>query len=282
MRDFFKSKKFKALAAVCLVLVGFMIYAATSDGYAGVPGQILSTVAYPFQKIGAAVTSAADGLFTWIGGINYLWDENDRLTKENEELRQQMVDYEELQRQNAQYEALLGIKEQNQEILSMEAAFVIGRDAYDRYGSFTIDKGSADGIAPGDPVITAEGLVGTVSEVTLHSAKVSTTLDISVNVGVMVSSTRDTGVICGDLSLSEEGLTKLMYLDRSSHAKEGDMLITTGVSGIFPKGLIVGTIREIHTESHGKSLYAVVEPVESMTAVKDVFVITSFEGELER
>lgn len=282
MRDYFKSGKFKALVAVCLVLVGFMIYAATSEGYAGVPSQIVNTILYPFQKVGSAISSAADDFFTWIGGINYLWDENEALKQENSELRQQMIDYEELQRQNQQYEQLLGIKENNQQITAMEPAFVIGRDAQDQYGSFTIDKGSAEGIAPGDPVITAEGLVGCVSEVSLHSARVSTTLDAGVNVGVMVSSTRDTGIVCGDLALAEDGLTKLMYLDRASEAKEGDQLITTGISGLFPKGLIVGTIQEIRTETHGKSLYAIVEPVESMTSVKDVFVITAFDGEIER
>lgn len=280
MREYFKTGKFKILLVVCMLLLGFMIYAATSGGFAGVPSQIVNAILSPFRTVASAITDTADDFFTWLGGINYLWDENAALREENNKLQQQMIDYEEILRQNRQYEQLLGIKDSNPEITGMTPAFVIGRDARDRYSAFTIDKGSEDGISPGDPVITAEGLVGVVTEVSAHSARVSTTLDVTVNVGVMVNATRDTGIVCGDLKLAEDGLTKLMYLDRSSAAKPGDKLITTGISGIFPKGLIVGTIKEIHTESHGKTLYAIVEPAHSITAVKDVFVITSFDGEI--
>lgn len=281
MKSFFKTGKFKALLAVFLVLLGVMIYSASSHGFAGIPSQIVNFVTTPFQKIGSGIYSAADGFFSWIGGINYLWDENDELKKENDELKKSLIDYDNLKRENDHFREYLGIAKENPN-MTFVSSFVIGRDSQDKYGSFTIDKGSRDGVSPGDPVITSQGLVGRVWEVSYSSSKVSTILDDSINVGVMVSSTRDTGIVNGDLSLAEKQMTKLMYLNRSSGAKEGDLLTTTGISGIYPKGLIVGKIKEIHTEVHGKSLYAIVEPVVSPASIKDVFVITSFDGEIDK
>ena len=86
------------------------------------------------------------------------------------------------------------------------------------------------------------------------------------------------GIVVGAVDLAQEGQCKMTYLPRESGAAIGDMILTSG-GNIFPKGLKIGTIKEIRQEDHGVSLYAVVEPFASVNDAKDVFVITSFEGQ---
>jgi rod shape-determining protein MreC len=101
-------------------------------------------------------------------------------------------------------EDYLEIKDSNPDF-DFEPAMVIGRDAADRFYSFTIDKGSNDGISKNDPVITNEGLVGIILDVGITHSKVLTILDSTVEVGAMDSITREIGITSGDLILSQQG-----------------------------------------------------------------------------
>ena len=112
----------------------------------------------------------------------------------------------------------------------------------------------------------------------LTYSRVITLHDPSLNVGAYVSRTRDTGIVVGAVDLAQDGQCKMTYLPRDSGAAIGDMILTSG-GNVFPKGLKIGTIKEIRQESHGVSLYAVIEPFASVADAKDVFVITSFEGQ---
>ena len=156
---------------------------------------------------------------------------------------------------------------------------VFGRIAADRFYSFTIDKGSSDGVAENDPVITQEGLVGIVQEVGITHAKVLTILDVMVEVGAINTATREIGATSGEMALAEQGLLRLSYLPRESNAKAGDLIATTGVGGLFPRELVVGTIKEIFPDSQGLSLYAVISPPADIRSVRDVLVIKHFEGQ---
>lgn len=281
MRHYFKSLRFKIILVIALILVGFMLYASTNEGYASLPSQIVGAVLSPFQKAASFLSGSVGGFFDKILNADNIEKENDALRQENNELRSKLIDYAELARQNAQYESLLGITQANPDI-KLQPAFVIGRDPDDRFCSFTVDKGTEAGIKPNSPVITSEGIVGIVSEVGLYYSKVTTILDVSFNMGSLVVETRDTGIITGDVALSADNNCKLTYLPIDSKVASGNLVMTTGVGGVFPKNLMVGTILEVKTESHGKSLYAVVKPAADVKSVKDVFIITSFVGQTTR
>ena len=130
-----------------------------------------------------------------------------------------------------------------------------------------------------DPVITESGLVGIVSEVGITHAKVLTILDATVNIGVVDAQTREIGVSGGDLNLADDGLLRVDYLPRDSKAQAGDIVSTTGVGGIYPRGIVVGIIKELLPDSKGLSLYAVTEPPVDIRDVENVLVITSFAGQ---
>ncbi|WP_195283286.1 rod shape-determining protein MreC [Harryflintia acetispora] len=278
MGDFFRSVKFKILVAILCVLVVLMFVGAYLGGRASPTSQFLGLITTPIQKLSSTISGAATGFFEKYVDAQSLYEENQQLKEEIRRLREQVVDIERYKQENDHYKQYLDLKEQNP-TLTFEPAEVIGRDPNERFYAFSIDKGSLDGVSPNDPVITPDGLVGRVSEVGLSYAKVTTILDVANDIGATDSRTRDIGVVSGDVALSAEGLCKMSYLERESAAAPGDLVLTSGLGGVYPKGLVIGTMKEVRTEAAGMTLYAVITPAAQVQNIKDVFIITSFSGQ---
>ncbi len=278
MNEFFKSKKFKVLLGIAAVLFGFMVYTAMNSGLGNFFSNSLGAAVTPFQKLSMQITSAASSFLEKIIFADKISEENDALRDEIRSLREQMVEFETYKAENEQYRQFLDLKKDNPDFV-FEAAMVIGRDPTDYFYSFTIDKGSVNGIELYDPVITPDGLVGRVSEVSYTDSKVVTLLNPGIDVGAFNDRTRDTGIIAGELTLAKENKCKMSYISRDSSASSGDILTTSGIGGMFPKGLIIGTISDVKTEPSGISLFAEIVPAADIARVRDVFVITSFQGQ---
>ena len=266
------------LLAVAILLVAIILRAAASGGLGTLTSNVLSAITTPVMKLSSAISDAATGFFSRFVNVNAVYEENQRLKEENQQLYQQLIDYETVKRENELYVDFLEIKETNPDF-QFEPAAVIGNDHNDRFYSFTIDKGSTSGISVQDPVITADGLVGIVSEVFLTSARVTTILDVANNVSVYNLRTRDTGVVTGTIELSQNGLCKMTQIPRDSEAAVGDLILTAGSGGIFPSGLVVGKISAIYPETNGISLYAEITPMADIQSVRDVLVLTNFTGQ---
>lgn len=278
MNEFFKSKKFKILLGIAAVLFGFMLYTAMNAGFGNILSNSLGSMVSPLQKLSMQITAAANGFFEKIIYADKISEENATLREELRTMREKMVDYETYKAENEQYRQFLDLKKDNPDFV-FEAGMVIGRDPTDYFYSFTIDKGSVNGIELYDPVITPDGLVGRISEVSYTDSKVVTLLNPGIDVGAFNDRTRDTGIVSGELNLSKSGKFKMSYISRDSSASSGDIITTSGIGGMFPKGLIIGTISDIKTEAHGISLYAEILPAADIARVRDVFVITSFNGQ---
>ena len=277
MKDFLKTKTFKLILGLAILMCAFMLRAAYTDGIAIFTQKVIGAVVYPFQKASTEISSAVTSMLQGYLRAEQLKEENEALKEELRQLRDQLVDYESIKNENQLYQRFLDIKEQNADF-AFCPAMVIGRDANSQFGSFIIDKGTLQGVAKRDPVITSDGLVGVIEEVGLTYSRVITIYDPGLNVGAYVSRTRDTGIVVGAVDLAQEGQCKMTYLPRDSGAAIGDTVLTSG-GNVFPKGLKIGPIKEIRQEDHGVSLYAVIEPFASAYGVKDVFVITAFEGQ---
>ena len=277
MREFFKSLRFKIILAVVAVILGGMLYAATTGGLATLPEQILSYVVYPVQRAAAAVSDSITGFFSVFVDAQENYEENQRLKEENAELRRQLVDYEDTKTENERLKEITGLKELNPDI-EFQPAGVIARDPEDRFGAFTIDIGYLHGISVRDPVVTGEGLVGYISKVGPTYAVVTTILSPDCNVGAMEISTKDTGNITGTVELAAEGCTKLELLARDTLVEEGGTVVTAGTGGLFPKNLVIGTVEKVELETSGITSYAVIRPVSEINEIKNVFVLTDFLG----
>ena len=276
MKDFFDTWKFKILVIVAVFLVGIMAYAGANGRLTAAPQELLSVVLTPFQKVTSALSGGAASVWEKYTSIDDVMDRNEQLEAENAELRQQMVDYDRIKAENDAYKALARIQDTNSEA-SYVSAFVIGRDPLDEFGGFTLDQGSTDGVAVNDAIISDRGyLLGVVVEVDATSCKVMTILHPSFNAAGVISRTRENGIITGSADYAADGQCVLTNLDRATEARKGDQVITTGLGGVFPANLLVGTVQEVVPEKSGKSSSAVILPGADPRTVKHVFIITEY------
>ena len=276
MKDFFDTWKFKILVIVAVFLVGIMAYAGANGRLTAAPQELLSVVLTPLQKVTSALSGGAASVWEKYTSIDDVMDRNEQLEAENAELRQQIVDYDRIKAENDAYKALARIQDTNSEATYV-SAFVIGRDPLDEFGGFTLDQGSTDGVAVNDAIISDRGyLLGVVVEVDATSCKVMTILHPSFNAAGVISRTRENGIITGSADYAADGQCVLTNLDRATEARKGDQVITTGLGGVFPENLLVGTVQEVVPEQSGKSSSAVILPGADPRTVKHVFIITEY------
>lgn len=257
-----------------------MIRALATGGAATLLANLTGFLTTPIQSITAAADNSVNDFFSPILHAGDIKAENEKLKEEIRDLNKKLVNFETYKNENEYLKEYLEIKEQNAEnSFEFVPSAVISRDPDDLFGSFTIDKGTLDGISQKDTVITSDGLVGMVVEAGMTYSKVMTVLDIAIDVGAKDARTKEIGIVAGSSQLANKGQTKMSHIPKSSGITKDDIIITTGVGGIFPEGLVIGKIAEVHIEDHGKSLYAVINPTADIENLRDVLVITSFLGQ---
>ena len=276
MKDFFDTWKFKILVIVAVFLVGIMAYAGANGRLTAAPQELLSVVLTPIQKVTSAISGGVASVWEKYTSIDDVIAKNEQLEAENAELRQQMVDYDRIKAENDAYKALARIQDSNSEATYV-SAFVIGRDPLDEFGGFTLDQGTTDGVAVNDAVISDKGyLLGVVVEADATSCKVMTILHPSFNAAGVISRTRENGIVTGSADYAADGQCMLTNLDRATEARKGDQVITTGLGGVFPANLLVGTVQKVVPEQSGKSSSAVIQPGADPRTAKHVFIITEY------
>ena len=279
MGDFFKSRKFKVLIALFIMLIALMLRASWTGGLSPAIEQVAGAVVAPFQKLSSTISDGVSGFFRRYARADEVAQENEALRSEINELRAQLVNYEEYKHENEELRKYLDIeyKEEHPDF-EMTPAAVVARDPDSRFYSFTIDTGSLDGVAPYDPVVCADGLVGRVKEVGLTYSKVITILDVEIDVGAYDARTRNIGIVNGSVALAADGRCIMNYLPRESGAAQGDLVVTSG-GNLYPKGLVIGKIARLDNAPGNISLYAEIEPTADIRNLTDVMVITSFNGQ---
>lgn len=278
MKDFFHSVKFRILLGIAALLVGLMTYVAVAAGRESSPQQILNTLASPFVKAANAIADGVGGFFDKLINADTYKAENEELTAKLTEMYKYTMDYDELEKENILLREMLDIKQKNQDFRFSEPCVVVSHNSNDIYRGFTIDKGVRDGLSLNDPVITSVGLVGRVTSVAENYAKVTTIMSPKVNIGVYTMRTKTTGVIENDVSSASKELCLMSDILKDADIKVGDIVFTSGKSGLFPADLAVGTVTEVYDDPNGLTKHALIEPIEDVKSVSSVFVITDFNG----
>lgn len=209
-----------------------------------------------------------------------LLEENEALNSEIAELRTQLVDYYDVKQENARLWRYYDLKRDYPQYELLPAT-VIRRDPSDDFYAFTINQGSNDGVSVGDPVVTEKGLVGWVSAVDASTSRVKTILSPDAKVGAIDTVSRDSGIVTGNVLFADQNLTTMTKISALNTMEQGDIIITSGISGIYPASIIIGEVTEIRFDEYDTSKYAVIKPYEDITSVIDVVVITNFEGKGE-
>lgn len=253
-----------------------MIYAAVSSST--FIGSALGTVFSPLQKASYAVSEWVTSKLDMLINASDYYNENIELKKRIAELTGEMADYISVKQENEHLREMVGLAEASNGIEFSEPCTVIGRTANDIYGSFFIDKGSKDGIELWDPVVTKQGMVGFVTQTEYTYSKVTTLLSNDVSIGIYCVRTGETGVTEGSYLLAPDKCVRMLYIPLDCELKAGDVCITSGYSGLVPKGLVVGTVGSIEIETNGLSKYARLYPTVDADQLKTVYVITDFDG----
>ncbi len=284
MRNFREHKTAVFLIAATLavaVLIG--VFAAFSGrDRAGAAENLVGAAAEPGQTAASGAGGWLQGLFSYFGSVKALRAENEALKQENVALDKQVRDTEGLTQENQELRAMLNLMKTESK-LDLVAAQVIAKEPSNWYSSFTINKGSNDGILKNQPVLTAnKELIGQVYKVGSNWAEIITILDPDSGVGSMIERSKDLGVVEGDTALLQQGLCRLGYLARDTDIKIGDYIETSGMGGIYPKGLLIGTVLEIGEDHTNMSKYATVQPSVSIGKLSQVCVLTGFTEEIKR
>lgn len=279
MKGLFRKKSFRILIVVVAALLVLALLTAYNGSF--LLSNLFGVVTTPMQKVSA---TAAEGVSGGVDRVTKSYDdlleENQALRSEIDTLRGQLSDYYQYKQENEELKNFLELKSANPDY-QFAYGSVIARDSADLFYSFRVDKGTLDGVAVNDPVVTESGLVGWVSAVSAMHCNVTTIFSPSASVSALDKVSRDSGVVTSTVELSDQGQIRLSYLESETAVKAGDMIVTSGIGGIFPKNLRIGEVVEVRTSDTDVSLYATVQPYVDIKNVKDVVIITSFAGQGE-
>jgi rod shape-determining protein MreC len=192
---------------------------------------------------------------------------NQHLQNQVDLLKSQLNKAEELRLENLRLTSLLGFKQEAP--YKVISARVIGRDPAQWSSAVIIDKGSAAGIQKGYVAVTYLGLAGRVVEANKHTSKVMLINDTNLGVSAMCQRSRQEGLVTGSLG----GFLTMKYLSSESDVAVEDVVITSGLTGNYPKGLLIGTVTGIQDEFLGLSRYATIKPAINLSAIEELLII---------
>jgi len=198
--------------------------------------------------------------------------QNDKLSLENQQLREFKAEAQRLK-------TLLDYKQANQEQYDLVVARVIGRQPNNWFRFITIDKGTRDGISQGMPVISADGLVGRVSNVSFNSSQVTLITDREMAVGAIVQNTRETqGIIEG---MGESNSLRMINIPYYSKINRYERVVCSGLSQFYPKGILIGYVQSVKKEANGLLLTAAITPAVAFDKLEEVMVITQIHAPVD-
>ena len=275
MKEFFHSVKFKIIIALTAVLIGAMIYSVTTGGYSSGSSYLFEVIFEPVRNLSSSISDKVSRSLDMVINAEKYYNENQQLKAQLNALYNDVIDYDKVLEENKELRVMLELKEEYNNYKFSPPCTVIARTTNDPYGSFTVDKGSNDGIKPGDPVVTETGIVGVCFEVSPSTSKVRTLYSPKTAVGVYTVRTKAEGIAEGGYDLAINSRIRMSYISKESDIREGDVIVTSG-SANYPAGQLIGTVESVEMEQNGLSKFAVIIPAEDPNTITSVFVITDY------
>ena len=276
-------KKAAPLSGTALVIVLLVVSVALATVYAreGQDGplhrvqSIAGMVTAPLQLAGAGVAYAADGAGDAVENATVSDSSYTALQQENAQLRDQLVQMEELRQENERLKELLGVVDSYGEYETLTAR-VIGKSPGAWFDEFTINAGEQHGVQENMIVYTADGLLGKVVYTSATYSRVISLIHDQSGVSAMVERTRDNGVVKAAQEGENPDDLQLFYISSNSDVKPGDRIITSGIGGVYPKGIPIAQVTEVSTDSSSEKVVIArsnvdFEHVEEVVVVLQVF-----------
>jgi rod shape-determining protein MreC len=274
----FLLRKYKTAIFVVTLLVLALIMFSYNLKY-GADGnffrKIVLEMVAPAQKVlSSSVKSVNDAWLRYVLLVG-IEEENKNLKNKINELKAALILYQEGYLEAQRLRKLLDIKDDyNYHFVS---ARVIGKEQAALSKTILINKGAAHGLKTGMPVIAPPGLIGRLVDVSWHVSKVLLFIDESSNVGAIVQRTRTQGVVSG---AGPRGLI-LKYISKTQDVKEGDVIVSSGMGGVFPKGLLIGQVSHVDRQNSGLFLKINIAPFVDFSKLEEILILASDEDKIK-
>jgi len=266
-----KFNKNRFLKIILIILPVMIIILAVAGGNNPLQRAIYTVITPASSYISQVVTPVRQFLDRFKNAGEYE-EEIQRLKSEITTLKVANKTREDYILENKRLKELLDLKESRADFDAVSCR-VVSYEPNSWYDTVMLDKGTGSGIGVNDTVITPLGLVGKVIEAGKNWAKVSTIINTANSVGVKLSRTGDIGVVSGDAPLAVDRCCKLEYLSNDKNLIKGDILLSSGLGGLYPADLPIGKVTEIKSDTAGNLEYGIVEPFVDFSALYEVLVI---------
>lgn len=279
MKNFLKNNGLWVLFAAAVISVALALVSVFSNTSSPMTN-LVNTIASPFRT---AYTAVAE----WFIDKHNYYRDNTAMEEEIAQLRREIAQMEAEVRQgrehseeNQRLKELLGLQEKRPDLTSDIVLADVTEHAVTNWAAtLTISQGTADGLEVGDCVMDETGaIVGTISQVGLNWATIVTLVDTETSLGAQVFRTGDLGVAQGNFSLMGENRLRLDYLPADCDLLGGDLVVTSGLGGFYPAGLVIGSVEELQMDDSGASAYAILAPAVDFSELQQVVVLRSFDG----
>ena len=269
-----KKKKSGIIGIIITIIILILLVALTNSNVNQVSyiESICNVLIMPIQNGFTYLKNKITGNDTFFADMDTLKSENEELKTRNSELEQSLRELEIIKAENETLKEYVNLKDKYQDYTTVPAD-VINRDISNYSSTILINVGTNDGIQEGMTVIADSGLVGHVVSVTESTANVQTIVDTASAVTSTISTTEDTIVVQG--TLDDKTALKATFIPTDAVVLQGDSVETSGIGGIYPKGIHIGTIREVVNTNNITDRYAMVETAVDFTKLNTVLVITN-------
>lgn len=272
-----RNRDFLAAALVVISLVALMATTTRHRDAIAVAEQWFLDLLTPFFRATSETVTRARTWYTEVSQLRRLRAENDELRRAADSVASLQSEISELQAENTRLREMLGFSAQS--AYPLVAAKIVARNPDNWFAIVVINRGSADGVAKDMPVVTPRGLVGRVSKVGLRSSTVMLLGDPDSGVGALVQRSRDTGVVLG--AAGPNPILRMKLFSRDASVEAGDTVITSGLGGVFPAGLLVGLVNKVSTDQFGLLKVAEITPAADLARLAEVFVITGWQAAMK-
>ncbi len=237
---------------------------------------ILSVPLKPVQGFFSSVGREIEGLFARFQDIDALREENKALKTEIAELKEKNREFSDLKAKNDELRRALELKEEFGDY-TVVGTNIIAIEPGNWFSIFKVDIGERDGIHIDFPVVTgSKGLVGRVLDTDSATSNIQTILDEESAVsGWIAKAGGGHAIVKGDIQLKEKGLCKLVYIPVEVDIEAGDIIETSGVGGIYPKGIVIGEVVEVRKTNSELDRYAIIQPSGDLKRLEEVFILKS-------
>ncbi len=275
MKSLFKNGRYKLIAAIIALLLAGALLAGITGRSETVQSSVVGTVFSPLHFVAQKISNGFDSAFGNVKPNAAYEKKISEIEEENGELKAKLADYEDMKKQNDMYKEALELKEENGAYEFVEAS-VIARDGADIYKSFSLSKGSVNGVKAGNAVIYKKNLVGIVDKVYPDYCVVKTILDPKFNVSAYEIISGEISYVTGNARLAREEKCKMSNLSSSTRVAYGSIICSAGIGDKVPKGLVIGTVDEVTDETTDISSYARIVPEVSVDELSQCFIVTNY------